>query len=121
MKNRKDLPSPTRDKQFSLSAGETRCFRDGRIVALAWRAESKKKPLINNMLSSSCSAEPVISSTRREIVSKPSFVNAYNCSMHCVDVADQLTVLYSFVRKTQKWWRMFFYMTEVSIVNSYLL
>ena len=77
-------------------------------MALAWRAESKKKPLI--MLSSSCSVEPVIISTRGERVSNG------------VDVADQLTVFYSFVRKTRKWWRkLFFYMTEVSIVNSYLL
>ena len=120
MKNRRDLPSPIRDTRFSLTAGETRCFRDGRLMALAWRAESKKKPLI--MLSSSCSAKPVTISTRRENVSKPSIVNSYNSSMNGVDIADQLTVFYSFIRKTRKWWRkLFFYMMEVSIVNSYLL
>ena len=89
MKNRRDLPSPIRDVRFSMTAGETRCFRDGRLMALAWRAESKKKPLI--MLSSSCSAKPVTVLTRRERVSKPSVVNTYNCSMNGVDIADQLT------------------------------
>ena len=53
IKNRKDLPAVVRDRRFSLQAGETRCFRDGRLLTLAWRAESKKKPLI--MLSSSSS------------------------------------------------------------------
>ena len=104
IKNRQQLPSVIRSKQFSLKGGETRCFRDGRLLAVAWRAETKKKPLI--MLSSNCSAKPVTIMTRhRDSVSKPSVVNTYNHSMNDVDVADQLTVLYSFVRKTRKWWR----------------
>ena len=102
MKNRKDLPSVIRDKKLSVPAGETRAFRDGRLLALAWRSETKKKPLI--MLSSSGSAKPVAITTRRGTrVSKPAVVNSYNHSMNGVDVADQLTVFYSFVRKTRKW------------------
>ena len=42
--------------------------------------------------------------------------------MNGVDVSDQLTVFYAFVRKTRKWWRkLFFWLLEVSVVNSYLL
>lgn len=42
--------------------------------------------------------------------------------MNSVDVSDQLTVFYSFVRKTRKWWRkLFFYFMEVTIVNSFHL
>ena len=121
MKNRKELPPVIQDKQLSVAAGETRAFRDGRLLALAWRAESKKKPLI--MLSSSGSAQPVVVTTRRgTAVNKPAVVNSYNHNMNGVDVADQLTVFYSFVRKTRKWWRkLFFYLMEVSVVNSYLL
>lgn len=59
--------------------------------------------------------------TRRETVSKPAVVNVYNHSMNGVDIADQLTVFYSFVRKTKKLWRNFFFFLEVSVVNSYLL
>ena len=120
IKNRKDLPGAVRDRSFLLQAGETRSFRDGRYLTLAWRAERKKKPLL--MISSSCSAQPVTVNTRRETVRKPAVVNAYNQSMNGVDVSDQLTVFYSFVRKTRKWWRkLFFYFMEVTIVNSFLL
>ena len=121
MKNRKELPPVIRDKQLSVAAGETQAFRDGRLLAVAWRAKSKKNPLI--MLSSSGSAQPVVVTTRRgTAVNKPAVVNSYNHNMNGVDVADQLTVFYSFVRKTRKWWRkLFFYLMEVSVVNSYLL
>ena len=108
MKNRRELPSVIRDKSFTVRAGETRSFRDGRTLALAWRAETKKKPLL--MISSACSSKPVWVTSRRERVSsKPAVVNAYNHSMNGVDVSDQLTVFYSFVRKTRKWWRKLFF------------
>ncbi len=107
------MPDIVRDKGFTLQAGETRCFRDGRLLTLTWRAESKKKPLI--MVSSSCLARPMTVTTRRDTVSKPAVVNTYNHSMNGVDVADQLTVFYSFVRK------LFFYLLEVAVVNSFLL
>ena len=121
VKNRRELPETVRDKRFVVRSGETRSFRDGRVLVLAWRAETKKKPLL--MMSSACSSKPVSVTSRRERVSsKPAVVNSYNHSMNSVDIADQLTVFYSFVRKTRKWWRkLFFYLLEVSVVNSYLL
>ena len=121
MKNRRELPETVRDKRFAVRSGETRSFRDGRVLVLAWRAETKKKPLL--MMSSACSSKPVSVTSRRERVSsKPAVVNSYNHSMNGVDIADQLTVFYSLVRKTRKWWRkLFFYLLEVSVVNSYLL
>ena len=45
IKNRKDLPDTVRDKHFSLQAGETRSYRDGRFLTLAWRTESKNEKL----------------------------------------------------------------------------
>ena len=43
-------------------------------------------------------------------------------SMNGVDKADQFTVYYSFIRKSRKWWRkLFFWMFEVTVVNSYIL
>ena len=42
--------------------------------------------------------------------------------MNGVDVADQHTVYYSFVRKTIKWWRkLCFWLLETAVVNSYIL
>ena len=109
-----------RDSKFSVEPGKTRSWRSGSLLALAWRAETKKKALI--MVSSACSAKPVAITTRRETVHKPAVVNAYNHSMNSVDISDQLTVFYSFVRRTRKWWRkLFFYLLETSVVNSYLL
>ena len=120
MKNRKELPESIRGRHFSVEAGETVAFRNGRLLAMAWKAEKKKKPLI--MISSCGSAKPVTINARRETVSKPAVVNSYNHSMNGVDIADQLTVFYSFVRKTRKWWKkLFFYFVEVSVVNSYLV
>ena len=43
MKNQKELPPVIRDKQLAVAAGETLAFRDGRLLALAWQAKSKKK------------------------------------------------------------------------------
>ena len=121
MKNRKELPAMIRDKKFTVTAGETVAFRDGRLLAFAWKAETKKKPLM--MVNSGCSAKPISLTTRRgAAVSKPATVNKYNHCMNGVDVADQLTVFYSFVRKTKKWWRkLFFYFLEVAVVNSYII
>ena len=120
MKNRKDLPAVIREAGFRVEAGKTRSFRDGRLLALAWRAEKKKKELI--MVSSCGSSRPISITTRYDTVSKPAVVNAYNHSMNGVDTSDQLTVFYSFVRKTRKWWRkLFLYLLEVALVNSYLI
>ena len=42
-------------------------------------------------------------------VLKPIVDNHYNHCMNGVDRADQLTVYYSFVRKTSKWWWKVFF------------
>ena len=53
---------------------------------------------------------------------KPSVVDSYNHHMNGVDIADQLGVYYSFQRKTIKWWRkVFFWLLEVTTVNSYII
>ena len=120
MKNRLQLPAVIWCRDFRISAGEVRAFRDGRMMALSWRADTKKKPLF--MLTTGSSARPVSVHMRRGDVSKPVVVDLYNNEMNGVDVADQLTVFYSFIRKTRKWWRKtFFWLLEVAIVNSYLL
>ena len=42
MKNRLQLPAAIRCRDFRISAGEVRAFRDGRMLALSWRADTKK-------------------------------------------------------------------------------
>ena len=42
--------------------------------------------------------------------------------MNGVDRADQNSTYYSFIRKSRKWWRkLFFWLVEVAVVNSFIL
>lgn len=55
-------------------------------------------------------------------VKKPEALAVYNIYMHGVDKVDQLASYYSFTRKSLKWWKkVFFYLIEISISNSYVL
>ena len=120
MKNRVGLPDVIRNASFSLRNDETRVFRSGALLTVAWRAATKRKPLI--MLSSNCTHDMVTVRSRRATQMKPVVVDRYNHSMNGVDRADQFTVYYSFVRKSVKWWRkVFFWLMEVAVVNSYIL
>ena len=122
MKNRIDLPDAIRATSFSLKEGDHLSFRCERLLAQAWRAKGKQKTLV--MLSSASSAKlvEVPAMHRTEVMLKPECVNDYNHSMNGVDRSDQFTVSYPFVRRTRKWWRkMFFYLLEVPVVNSYIL
>ena len=55
-------------------------------------------------------------------IQKPTVIIDYTARMGGVDRADQLCTSYNFARKTLKWWRkLFYWLFEVSIVNSYIL
>ena len=105
MKNRQQIPKNFRQKTFRLSDGEVKAYSNGNLLALAWRAPSKKKGII--MLSSKNSAlqTSVTSRASHRTAVKPVVVDNYNQSMNGIDLADQYTVYYSFVRKSKKWWR----------------
>ena len=122
MKNRQQIPKNFRQKSFRLSDDEVQAYRSGRFMALAWRSPSKKKGII--MLSSKDSAQmtSVTSRATHRISEKPVVVDNYNQSMNGVDLADQYTVYYSFIRKSKKWWKkVCFWLLEVAMVNSYIL
>ena len=120
IKNCVALPDVVRASSFSLQGDQTRAFRAGSLLTVAWRAASKKKPLI--MLSSNSVHQSVTVRSRRSTQQKPLVVNQYNHSMNGVDRADQYTVYYSFIRRSVKWWRkIFFWIMEVAVVNSYIL
>ncbi len=122
VKNRVDLPDEIRGS-LRLGADEVLAFRDGSLLALAWRAAKKKQPVI--MLSTKYSAGMVDVPTRQpgsNTQRKPSVVHMYNQHMNGVDMADQHAVYYSFLRKTVKWWRkLFFWLVETAVVNRYIL
>ena len=90
-------------------------------MVIAWRAKSKKSPVI--MISSACSAGMTeVRNRKGEHVHKPVAVDTYNQSMNGVDRNDQHCTYYLFLWKTLKWWRkLFFYLLECATVNSYIL
>jgi len=91
-------------------------FRAGHLLTLAWRAK-KKKPMI--MLSSESSAATE-GATEDQI--KPVVVHTYNKHMNGVDIADQYSTYYCFLRKTVEWWRkLCFWLLETAVVNSFVL
>ena len=121
IKNCVDLPAAIRSPTFRLGNDETMAFRCEKLLALGWRAAQKKKGLL--MLSTESSAKSVMvqSQATGRTSLKPKVVDKYNLSMNGVDKADQYAV-YSFVRKSRKWWRKFFlWLFEVTLVNSYIL
>ena len=122
MRNRVGLPDAIRFGT-RLSDDEIRAFRDDdNILAMEWRAAKKKISVI--MVSTDDTAqtcEVTSRSTGRQHI-KPKVVDSYNQCMNGVDRADQHTVYYAFVRKCRKWWRkVFFWLLEVTVVNSYVL
>ena len=120
-KSRTELPDEIRQLQ-RMQGGEVFAYRFSELLALAWQAEKRKTPVI--MLSTQASAEIVTvqpSNTHLPPSNKPAVINLYNHNMNGVDLADQLGVYYSFQRKTLKWWRkVFFWLLEVTVVNSYI-
>ena len=89
------------------------------MMALEWKAPKGKSSVI--MLSTESMTRVQLSRNRGE-TQKPLVVQRYNQSMNGVDRADQNSVYYSFIRKSRKWWRkLFFWLIEVTTVNSYIL
>ena len=98
-------------------------YHTNKLQALAWQAEKRNKPVF--MLSTESSAAWVTVPSQNSYnppTRKPSAVHLYNNNMNGVDRADQLVVYYSFERNTRKWWRkVFFWLMETTIVNSYVI
>ena len=107
VRNRVDLPDEIRSP-FSLADDESIQFQCGRLMVIAWRAKSKKTPVI--LISSTYSAEMTdVRNQRGAEVNKPLAIDRHNHSMNRVDRSDQRCVYYLFVHKTLKWWRKLFF------------
>ena len=92
------------------------------MLVVGWK-DKQVRPMI--LVSTVCSSKTIRVNRRdpnRPAVDKPVVVHQYNQSMNRVDKADQYSVNYRFQCRSVKWWRkMFFWLLEVSVVNSYLL
>lgn len=118
VKTRQQLPSVVRGKGFKLNKGETKAWRDGNKLVLAWRDKGKPTIMISTVYQSAMTTVR----SRRGTREKPLVIDRYNQSMGGVDKADQYGCYYSFGRRSIKWWRkLMFWLLEVSIVNAYIL
>lgn len=122
MKNRRQIPEAFRDKRFRLSDDEVRAYRSGHLLSLAWRAPTKKKEIIMISTKDNASITSVTSRASGKTANKPTVIDNYNQCMNGVDLADQYTTYYSFIRRSRKWWKKIcFWLLEVATVNSYIV
>lgn len=127
--NSKGLPDFMRNNKANqkndknMKRGEFQFKAKNRIAAVKWM---DKKPV--RFLSSAHSPRNV-SSVRRRVgkgskidFGFPKVVEFYNKNMGGVDKFDQYHERYAIGRRSTKWWhRIFYYLIDLAIVNSYLL
>ena len=120
-KTRKSLPKAY--KKMKIKNGEMKVYRHpDNVMSLCWK---DKRPI--DMLSTWHNGESetttrIVRGGRREEIEKPLVMSDYTENMGAVDKADHYCASYSFSRKTLRWWwKLFFWMLEVSLVNSFIL
>jgi len=120
--NRKNLPDIYKDKT-KMQRGEFMFETKGKISAVKWM-DSKFVYAISNYF---CPKETTTVLRRnktgeRETVYCPKVIAEYNKIMGGVDKFDQLHERYAVGRRSTKWWhRIFYYLVDMAIVNSFIL
>ena len=118
MTNRKGNPSDL--KKLKLKSHETKTYRCGNEMVLAWK-DKRQVTMISNYCDNHCKDVRRKTAKREETFPKPAVVSEYTKYMGGVDRSDHYCASYAFLRKTVKWWRkLFFWLIETSIVNSYV-
>lgn len=115
-KNRAQVPEAI--KQIKCKEGEGIFRRRGNLLALKFR---DKRDI--HMLSTKHDAKmSEITNRRGHIIRKPQLMIEYVNKMGGVDLSDQLQQYYGLFRKTRKYWKkLFFYLFNLIITNSYIL
>ncbi|XP_065672200.1 piggyBac transposable element-derived protein 4-like [Hydra vulgaris] len=120
MKNRKQLPEDI--KKLKLKRHEVSAYvHSSNVMVLAW--QDRRQGL---MLSTFHDSTTEVAKQRIKggivDIDKPTVIVNYSKYMGAVDRADHYCSSYSFLRKSLKWWRkIFFWLLEVAVVNSYIL
>ena len=78
VRTRQQLPSVVRGKSFNLNKGETKAWRDGKKLVLAWRDKGKPTVMISTVYQGSMTTVQGHCGETRE---KPLVVDKYNQSM----------------------------------------
>lgn len=117
--NCKNMPQQFKSK---MGKGETKVLYSHKMMALQWM---DKKPVT---LLTTCHNDVAMTNTKKTYrktnmpVIKPKVVLDYNNSMNAVDKQDQQLLSFPVMRRYAKGYKkMFFYMLDVAIFNSYAL
>lgn len=121
-KNKKGLPDGVKQ---NLQVGQKKYFKQGKIVAFAYREKkSQKKPVV--LLSSSTEVKDVEAVKRRHgrvtHEKKPSIISDYNKHMGGIDSFDMMLYSYLDERRTVKYWKkVVFNLFSRMVTNSYII
>jgi hypothetical protein len=122
MTNRKGLPVEL--KKIKLKKSEIKTFvnKDSNTMVLSWKDKNTVTMISTLHDNTTKTTERRLKGGEITQVTKPSVIHKYNEFMGGVDLADHYTTTYSFARRTSKWWRkLFFWLLDVSVVNSFIL
>lgn len=124
MANRKGLPKEIKkNKKLKLVKHSVVSYRkDDKVTVLGWKDKRNVFMLSTFHNAETEAVTRKISRGVEEVFEKPKVIIDYTKNMGAVDRADHYCASYGFTRKSLKWWRkMFFWLFEVSIVNSFIL
>ena len=109
-------------KMKMKNGGKKVCRHPDNVMSLCWKDKCPIYMLSTWHNDESKTTTRIVRGGRREEIEKPLVISDYTENMGAVDKADHYCVSYSFLRKTLRWWRkLFFWMLEVSLINSFIL
>ena len=107
-----------------MKAGETVSVDNGKVMVIAW----KDQRVVTALSTKHNGSLAAITRRRKkghgetEEILKPLCITEYNLFMSGVDRLDQMVSYHLFMRKTYKWpKKVFYYLLEVSLWNSFVL
>ena len=121
--NRKGLPDVVRKGKLKLRPREAKSFiKNNRYHLLTWRDKRTVTMLSTFYSKRRTEYRRIRKGNVEEVVSKPEIIKKYTEHMGGVDKHDHYVSSYAFLQKSVKWWKkLFFFLVEVCVVNSYIL
>ena len=125
--NRKRWPAQLKDTKTlnrNLSRGQHKSsLASDMVECLVWK-DNKIVSVINTISSpdSTTTVKRTSKDGTQAQIACPESIKLYNKYMGGVDLADARRKIYSCSRRSKKWWhRLFYYLLDVSVVNSFIV
>lgn len=123
MPTRKEMPPNLKQMTKKMKKGDIISQRQNDILVVSW----KDKRVVHMLSTHGKGSKSHVTDVPNKWpnlppVPKPDIIIDYTKHMGAVDRSDHFISSYEFMRRTKKWYRkMFFWLLEVCLVNSYLL